>query len=87
MRHEKKCVGCGARLKLKEVENWIDNHGTDYSTKLCKCPICKQINVVEYYVDYQTKEFGGVNFDSRFYDYNIKDNFKNTTNVAKERED
>ena len=64
---KKKCVRCGNVITPNEDETWFAE-GSYYSVKLCRCPECKAINVLKYYIDPQDKH-GGINFDLRYYTY------------------
>ena len=45
------CRNCKEKIILKEIYQWWDENGYGYSTKLCECPICRNVNVIEYNED------------------------------------
>jgi len=45
------CRSCKTKIILKEVPQWWDENGYGYSTKLCQCPECNEIIIVEYNED------------------------------------
>ena len=58
-----KCIQCGKELNYEEDEFWWNDQGFGYSTKLCRCSECNQVNIVKYQEDYSLD----VNNDGRFY--------------------
>ena len=58
------CKKCKSSFKFKPDETFWDEHGTGYSVKLVKCPVCGCVNVVEHIEDYG---FSKQNDDVRWY--------------------
>ena len=57
------CKKCRTIYSYTQEDTWWDERGYGYSTKLCKCPECGNINVVSH-----NEDFGlDVNNDARFY--------------------
>lgn len=65
IRSSKQCNKCKSSFSFTSNDVFWDDHGTGYSTKLCKCTKCGCVNVVEYSLDYGMD----VNRDKRFYKY------------------
>ena len=57
------CKSCESNFVFKPDETWFDEHGTGYSTKLCRCPYCNKIVALRYIEDYGLD----VNSDERYY--------------------
>lgn len=61
--NSKECTQCGNKFIYLSNQCFFDDNGYGYSTKLCRCPHCNQINVIKHYEDYGLE----VNKDKRFY--------------------
>lgn len=57
------CSACDLDFVFKPDEQWFDEHGLGYSTKLCRCPYCGKIVILKYIEDHNLD----VNSDERFY--------------------
>lgn len=60
------CRSCDSDFVIFEPDKeiWFDESGTGYSTKLCKCPYCNKIVVLQHIEDKGLN----VNFDGRYYE-------------------
>lgn len=59
------CKKCKKIFSYSPEDTWFDEHGSGYSTKLCRCSECGCINVIKH-----VEDFGNdVNRDLRFYEY------------------
>jgi hypothetical protein len=62
-REHKECKKCKTIFSYSPEDIWWDESGTGYSTKLCKCPECGCINVIQYNEDRSLD----INNDRRFF--------------------
>lgn len=58
------CISCGD-FNVQPENTWFDEKGFGYSTRLCKCPQCGKVVIIEYIEDYGCN----LNNDERFYTY------------------
>lgn len=49
--HKTRCIQCNAEYESTDELTYWDESGSNYSTKLSKCPCCGQLNIVKYRVD------------------------------------
>ena len=61
--HNIYCIKCRTKHIIKPEQTFWDEHGYGYSTKLCKCPTCNNIIILEYYEDHGLD----INKDTRWY--------------------
>lgn len=59
-----KCIQCQEDFECTDELVYWDDRGYGYSTKLCRCPHCGQINILKYKQDYGFD----VNKDERWYE-------------------
>ena len=55
-KHNKRCAKCSEIFVYKPEDTWFDDKGYGYSTKLCKCKYCGQINVIKHFEDRAMKK-------------------------------
>lgn len=58
------CSRCGVKINVNDY--YYDDEGFGYSTKLCRCPGCGQVNILGYELDIHHAI--SVNDDPRYYD-------------------
>lgn len=60
-----KCIQCREKYESTDELIYWDDKGYGYSTKLSRCPHCRQLNIIRH-----EKDIGfDVNKDRRFYEY------------------
>lgn len=42
------CERCGRSIEYKIADTWWDFTGSNYNTKLTKCPLCGSIIILDY---------------------------------------
>lgn len=42
------CKRCGQIIKYEAADTWWDFTGSNYNTKLTKCPLCESMIILEY---------------------------------------
>ena len=62
--NSKTCTKCHEDFIYYPEQIWFDDKGYGYSTKLCRCPYCGQINILKHIEDYSMKK---LNRDNREY--------------------
>lgn len=45
---EVKCAQCDNKYEVAVENTWWDFKGMGYDTRLSRCPLCNQLNIVEY---------------------------------------
>lgn len=45
---EIRCSRCDREFTVAEQSTWWDYKGSGYDTKLTRCPLCGQVNIVKY---------------------------------------